>query len=82
MNKYECWEIGGHSLEFLDDVHQYVCDGICLPSITQCLKVRFKNKYAGIDEATLIGHQRQAQRFTKPLRNFARMAQRETTSKS
>lgn len=53
MNNYESWEIGGHCLEYLDDIHQYICDGICLPSITQCLKLRFKNKYAGIDDQTL-----------------------------
>ena len=53
MNKYECWEIGGHSLEYLDDSHTYICDCIIVPSITQCLKMRFKNKYAGIDEQTL-----------------------------
>lgn len=53
MNNYESWEIGGHCLEYLDDIHQYICDGICLPSITQCLKMRFKNKYAGIDDQTL-----------------------------
>ena len=50
---YVCWEIGGHTLEYLDDVHMYVCDSIILPSITQCLKLRFKNKYAGIDDQTL-----------------------------
>lgn len=53
MNNYECWNIAGHDLEFLEDSHQYICDGICLPSITQCLKTRFGNKYAGIDEQTL-----------------------------
>lgn len=53
MNEYESWEINGHCLEYLDDVHQYICDGIFLPSITQCLKLKFKNKYAGIDDQTL-----------------------------
>ena len=53
MNNYESWEIGGHCLEYLDDTHTYICDGIILPSITQCLKLRFGNKYAGIDDQTL-----------------------------
>ena len=53
MKDYECWTIVGHDLEFLDDVHQYLIDGVCVPSITQILKSRFGNKYAGIDKATL-----------------------------
>lgn len=53
MNDYESWEIAGHTLEYLDDIHQYIVDGICVPSITQCLKFRFGNKYASIDRATL-----------------------------
>lgn len=53
MNNYECWEIGGHSLEFLDDSHQYLVDGVCVPSITQILKIKFGKKYEGIDTDTL-----------------------------
>ena len=53
MNNYESWEIAGHTLEYLDDIHQYICDGICIPSITQVLKLRFGNKYATVDSATL-----------------------------
>lgn len=47
------WEINGHSLEFEDETHTYICDGIIVPSITQALKFKFKNKYAGIDKDTL-----------------------------
>lgn len=47
------WDINGHTLEFEDESHVYVVDGIIVPSITQALKFRFKNKYAGIDKDTL-----------------------------
>lgn len=47
------WDINEHSLEFEDETHTYICDGIIVPSITQALKFRFKNKYAGIDKDTL-----------------------------
>lgn len=60
--KYECWHIKGHDLEFLEDEHQYLVDGVTVPSITQCLKTRFGNKYAAIDRATL---QRAAERGTE-----------------
>ena len=53
MKDYECWEIGGHSLEFLDESHQYLVDGVCVPSITQILKIKFGGKYEGIDKDTL-----------------------------
>lgn len=53
MNDYSMWEIGDHILEYLDNFHQYVVDGICVPSITQLLKVKFGGKYEGIDKDTL-----------------------------
>ena len=53
IENYECWEIAGHTVEYLDDLHQYIVDGECLPSITQCLKFRFGDKYVGVDRGTL-----------------------------
>lgn len=44
----ESWEIKGHTIEFLEEEHIYLCDGMILPSITQILQVRFGNKYDGI----------------------------------
>ena len=53
MNGYECWNINGHTLEYLDDIHQYIVDGVCVPSVTQILKVKFGNKYSAVDAETL-----------------------------
>ena len=53
MNGYECWEIAGHTLEYLDDDHVYICDGIVLKSITECLRIKFGNKYRAVDRLTL-----------------------------
>lgn len=53
MDKIESWEIRGHTLEYIDSLHQYLVDGECVPSITQILKVKFGNKYAGISKETL-----------------------------
>lgn len=50
----ESWNIKGHTLEYLDDIHQYLVDGICVPSITQILKIKFGRKYTGIDENVLM----------------------------
>ena len=46
-------EIKGHYLEFIEDGHIYLCDGIEIPSITQVLKVRFGNKYRNIPKDVL-----------------------------
>lgn len=46
-------EIGNHTLEYYDAEHVYLVDGVIVPSITQILKIRFKNKYAGISKDTL-----------------------------
>ena len=40
-------------LEYIDETHTYIYDGVILPSITQILKLKFGNKYAGVSERTL-----------------------------
>lgn len=47
------WEIKGHVLEYIDESHQYLVDGVCVPSVTQILKAKFKKKYADIDKEVL-----------------------------
>ena len=37
------WEIAGHTLEYFDDTHEYLVDGLLVPSITQILKYKFGN---------------------------------------
>lgn len=49
----ETWEIRGGTLEYDDESHIYIYDGICLPSITQILQVRFGKKYDGVDNRVL-----------------------------
>lgn len=49
----QAWEIKGYTLEYDDDTHSYIVDGVIVPSVTQILGVKFGNKYAGVDRATL-----------------------------
>ena len=49
----ENWNIKGHDVEFIDDTHTYLVDGVIVPSITQILKVKFNKKYDGIPKETL-----------------------------
>ena len=49
----ESWEIAGGLLEYIDESHTYLYDGIILPSITQILKIKFGNKYSGVSQDVL-----------------------------
>lgn len=49
----ENWNIKGHDVEFIEDSHTYLVDGVIVPSITQILKVKFNKKYDGIPKETL-----------------------------
>lgn len=45
--------INGHVLEYLDDGHVYLVDGVIVPSITRVMTVRFGKKYEGVDKDVL-----------------------------
>lgn len=47
------WDINGHILEYIDETHTYLVDGVIVPSITQILKIKFGKKYEGIDKDIL-----------------------------
>ena len=49
----ESWEIAGGILEYIDETHTYIFNGIILPSITQILKIKFGNKYKDVSEDIL-----------------------------
>lgn len=45
--------IKGYDIEFIEDIHKYVVDGILLPSVTQILNTRFGHKYDNVDYRVL-----------------------------
>ena len=49
----ETWEIAGHTLEYIDETHTYLVDGVIVPSITQIMKIKFGNKYNGVSKEVL-----------------------------
>lgn len=49
----ETWKIAGGTLEYIDDTHTYIYNGVILPSITQILKIKFGNKYNGVSKDVL-----------------------------
>lgn len=46
-------DINGHTLEYFDDEHIYLVDGLIVPSITEIMNVKFGNKYKGVDKNVL-----------------------------
>lgn len=46
-------KILGYTLEYYDDGHQYLIDGVSVPSISEMLKSKFGGKYDGINRTTL-----------------------------
>lgn len=47
-SNYETWDIRGQCLEYFDDTHTYIYDGVILPSVTQIIKIKFGHKYDGV----------------------------------
>lgn len=69
----ETWNIKGHTVEYLEESHTYLCDGVILPSITQIMKVKFKNKYAGIDESVLNRAAEKGTRVHEAIENYYKL---------
>lgn len=46
-------EISGYTLEFFEDEHLYLVDGVIVPSITQILAYKFGRKYAHVRKDVL-----------------------------
>lgn len=68
----ESIEIKGGVLEYIDETHTYLYDGVILPSITQILKVRFGGKYDGIPKATLERAAEQGSAVHKAVEDYER----------
>lgn len=68
----ETFIIGTNTLEYDDDTHTYIVDGVIVPSITQMLSVKFGNKYAGINKATLERAANRGTRIHKAIENFCK----------
>lgn len=49
----ESWEINGRTLEYFDDTHTYLVDGVIVQSVTQLLNRKFGKKYDNVDANTL-----------------------------
>ena len=68
----ETWEIKGGTLEYDDETHTYIYEGLMLPSITQILKLRFGKKYDGVDSDVLSRAAQKGTEVHKAIENLCK----------
>lgn len=68
----ESWEIAGGILEYIDETHTYLYNGVILPSITQILKIKFGNKYNGVSKGVLKKASENGTKVHEAIENYER----------
>ena len=66
----ETFSIKGGTLEYFDETHTYLYDGLMLPSVTQILGVKYKNDYASVPPAVLDNAARRGTAVHKAIENY------------
>ena len=66
----ETFSIKGGTLEYFDDTHTYLYDGLMLPSVTQILGVKYRNDYASVPPAVLENASRRGTAVHKAIENY------------
>ena len=66
----ETFSIKGGTLEYFDDTHTYLYDGLMLPSVTQILGAKFRNDYASVPPAVLNNASKRGTAVHKAIENF------------
>ena len=70
MEEITTWNIKGHIVEFIDDIHQYLVDGCMVDSVTQILGVKYKNDYASVPPTVLDNASKRGTAVHKAIENF------------
>ena len=66
----ETFSIKGGTLEYFDDNHTYLYDGLMLPSVTQILGVKYRNDYASVPPAVLNNAAKRGTAVHKAIENY------------
>ena len=64
------FELPNHTLEYDDDDHVYIVDGLIVPSVTQVLGKRFGGKYDRVDKETLNRAAKRGTRIHEAIETF------------
>lgn len=68
----EVWSINGYTLEYDDETHTYIVDGLIVPSVTQILKVKFGNKYEYVKRDVLEAAAERGTAIHKAVENYCK----------
>lgn len=66
----ETFSIKGGTLEYFDETHIYLYEGLMLPSVSQILGVKYKNDYASVPPAVLNNAAKRGTAVHKAIENF------------
>ena len=66
----ETFSIKGGTLEYFDDTHTYLYDGLMLPSVSQILGMKYKNEYASVPPAVLNNAAQRGTAVHKAIENY------------
>lgn len=66
----EKFSIKGSTLEYFDETHTYLYEGLMLPSVSQILGVKYKNDYASVPPAVLNNAAKRGTAVHKAIENF------------
>lgn len=64
--------INENDLEFIEETHTYLVDGIIVPSVTQILQVRFGGKYHYVDQDLLRKRAQEGTRVHKAIETWCK----------
>ena len=68
----EEWKINGNTLEYDDETHTYLVNGVIVPSVTQVMQVKFGNKYEGIRSEVLNRAAERGTAIHKAIENYCK----------
>lgn len=66
----ETFSIKGGTLEYFDDTHTYLYDGLMLPSVSQILGTKYRNEYASVPPAVLNNAAQRGTAVHKAIENY------------
>jgi hypothetical protein len=66
----ETFSIKGGTLEYFDETHTYLYDGLMLPSVSQILGTKYRNEYASVPPAVLNNAAQRGTAVHKAIENY------------
>lgn len=66
----ETFSIKGGTLEYFDDTHTYLYEGLMLPSVSRILGTKYRNEYASVPPAVLNNAAQRGTAVHKAIENY------------